>query len=261
MKLEVIANTTNAIRPTPILFVHGAWLGAWCWENFQGYFAEHGYASYAVSLRGHGASEGRENIRWHSAARGYVADVAQVADSLDRPPIIVGHSMGGYVAQKYLEEHSAEACVLLATLPISGTAGFAARFALRHPWAFIKSQALMSLKHATETPELVQDTFFSPQVPKEDIARHCARLQQESFRMELETLFLNLPRPDSVKTPMLVLGAENDRVFSVAEQKATARAYDTEAEIFPHMAHVMMLEPGWKLVADRILRWVAGRGL
>jgi hypothetical protein len=261
MKLEVVANTTNATRPTPILFVHGAWLGAWCWENFQHYFAQHGYASYAVSLRGHGASEGRENIRWHSAAYGYVADVSQVADSLDREPIIVGHSMGGYVAQKYLERHSAEACVLLATCPVSGTGGFAARFAMRHPWAFIKSQALLSLKHATGTPELVQDTFFSPQVPAEEIAQHFASMQQESFRMELETLFLNLPQPENVMTPMLVLGAENDRVFSVAEQQATARAYGTEAEIFPAMAHVMMLEPGWKLVADRIISWAAGRGL
>lgn len=60
---------------------------------------------------------------------------------------------------------------------------------------------------------------------------------------------------------MLVLGAENDRGFSVAEQHATARAYGTEAEIFPDMAHVMMLEPGWKLVADRILSWAVGRGL
>jgi pimeloyl-ACP methyl ester carboxylesterase len=62
--------------------------------------------------------------------------------------------------------------------------------------------------------------------------------------MELETLFLNLPRPKSVKTPMLVLGAAHDRVFPVAEQQATARSYGTEAEIFPAMAHAMMQEPG-----------------
>ncbi len=261
MNLEVIADTTNAVHPTPILFVHGAWHGAWCWEKFQPYFALHGYASYAVSLRGHGASDGREKIRWHSAARGYVADLARVARSLPRPPLIIGHSMGGYVAQKYLEKNSAAACVLLATIPVSGIIGLATRFALRHPWQFIKSQALMSPWHAIETPELMQDAFFSPEVAQHEIEHHYSRMQEESFRVQMETLFFSLPRPERVKTPVLVLGAANDRVFSVAEQKATARAYGTKAEIFPHMAHDMMLEPGWQVVADRILTWLASRRL
>ena len=43
---------------SPIFFVHEAWHAAWCWENFLPYFANRGYAAYAVSLRGHGTSEG-----------------------------------------------------------------------------------------------------------------------------------------------------------------------------------------------------------
>ena len=60
---------------------------------------------------------------------------------------------------------------------------------------------------------------------------------------------------------MLVLAAENDRVFSLAEERATAKAYNTEAYIFLKMAHDMMLEPGWQKVADKILDWLAARGL
>src|SRR6202008_4139991 len=41
----------------PVLFVHGAWHGAWCWdEHFLDFFAAKGYRSLAVSLRGHGKS-------------------------------------------------------------------------------------------------------------------------------------------------------------------------------------------------------------
>ncbi len=256
MHLEVIAATSNVTRPDPILFVHGAWHAAWCWENFLPYFAQHGYATYAVSLRGHGTSTGRDKLRWHSAAHDYVADVEQIVQTLTSPPILVGHSMGGYVVQKYLEAHSAPAGVLLASIPVSGVFGFGIRFSLRHPWAFLKAHLLMDPWHFVATPKLMHEAFFSPQVSAEDIARHFARLQPESFRMELDTMLTSLPRPDKIKTPLLVLAAENDRVFSVAEQQATARAYGTKAEIFPDMAHDMMLEPNWQKVADRIISWL-----
>ncbi len=261
MQLEVISQTVNETRPAPILFVHGAWHGAWCWENFLPYFARHGYAAHALSLRGHGASEGRDKIRWYSAAYDYVADVDQIIQTLPQPPILVGHSMGGYIIQKYLETHTAPAGVLLASTPVSGILGFTLRASRRHPWEYLKSQLLLDTWQLVATPALMQDTFFSPQMPSEDIARHFARIQPESFRSGLDTLFLDLPRPAKVKTPLLVLGAENDHVFSVQEQQATAQAYGTKAEIFPDMAHDMMLESNWQQVADRILSWLQQQGL
>jgi len=261
MQLEVISQVETVTRPNPILFVHGAWHAAWCWENFLPYFAERGYASYAVSLRGHGASEGRNGIRWHSASRGYVADVAQVARMLNNPPILVGHSMGGYVVQKYLETHSAAAGILLATIPVSGILNFVMRYASRHPSKFLKSLLLLNPWHMVETPALTHEAFFSPKVTAEENLRHFARLQSESFLMVLETMFLDLPRPEKVNTPAQVLGAVNDHVFSIDEQQLTARAYGSEAELFPDMAHDIMLEPDWQQVADRILDWLQSRGL
>ncbi len=60
---------------------------------------------------------------------------------------------------------------------------------------------------------------------------------------------------------MLVLGGSDDGCFTVEEAHATARAYGTEAEIFPDMGHNMMLEPGWQAVAGKIEGWLTGRGL
>jgi pimeloyl-ACP methyl ester carboxylesterase len=262
VELELISQIpdTNP-RPTPVLFVHGSWHGAWCWENFLPYFASRGYRSYAVSLRGHGTSAGREGIRSYSASRDYVADVAQIARTFDTPPVIVGHSMGGYILQKYLEAQPAAAGVLLASVPVSGIFRFGMRYLRRHPWPSIQAHLRLSLWCLVSTPELAQDAFFSPGMALEEVARHFARLQQESFRFELEAMFLDLPRPNKVKTPVLVLAAANDRVFSVAEEQATAQAYHTEAEVFPDMAHDMMLEPGWRKVAERIVAWLQERDL
>jgi len=121
MKLEVIHEAPKCQpHATPLIFVHGKWHAAWCWaEHFLPYFAEHGYISYALSLRGHGESEGHERLRWTSIAD-YVADVTQVADLMNTSPVIIGHSMGGFVTQKYLEIHPAPAAVLLTSLPPSG---------------------------------------------------------------------------------------------------------------------------------------------
>jgi pimeloyl-ACP methyl ester carboxylesterase len=64
-------------RPTPLLFIHGAYAAAWCWEDhFLPFFAEAGYAAHALSLSGHGGSPGRRHLDSFSIAD-YVRDVAQ----------------------------------------------------------------------------------------------------------------------------------------------------------------------------------------
>jgi len=262
MKLEIITKTPQTkTHDTPLLLIHGAWHGAWCWENFLPYFADQGYEVHALSLRGHGASEGHENIRWYSGATDYVEDVAQVVNSLDRQPVLIGHSMGGYVTQKYLEQHNALAGVLVASIPVTGLIGMMCRLLIRHPIPSLKTVFLFDTWHLAATPALAKDHFFSDDYSDIGFSRHYARMQTESYRMALETLVLSLPRPRKVKTPLLVLSAQNDRTFSVQEQKATAKAYHTEAVFFPNMAHDMMLEKDWQKVADKILSWLGERGL
>ena len=58
-------------------------------------------------------------------------------------------------------------------------------------------------------------------------------------------LWLNLPRPNLVTTPLLILGADDDVCFTQQEVLSTAMAYKTDAEFFPKMSHDMMLDPGW----------------
>lgn len=104
-------------------------------------------------------------------------------------------------------------------------------------------------------PQLARESFFSPRAPEADVARYAAQLNGESRRVVLDTMWM-LPKPKRVTTPLLVLGAEHDRTILPKEVRATARAYRTEAEIFPNMGHDMMLEPGWADVAERIHTWL-----
>lgn len=262
MKLELISKIPPINpQPTPLLFVHGAWHAAWCWDvHFLDYFAQHGFAAHAVSLRGHGNSEGRSKLRWTRIAD-YVEDVAAAASQLPSSPVVIGHSMGGLVVQKYLENAHAPAAVLLASVPPAGVLATTLRIAGRHPAAFAKVNLTLSLFPLVATPQLAREAFFSEGLAEEQAQTYAKRLQDESYLGFLDMLVFNLPKPQKVKTPVLVLGAAKDTIFSPTEVESTGRAYHTRTEIFTGMAHDMMLEPGWQAVADRILAWLKEREL
>lgn len=262
MELEVlVAGEETATRPAPLVLVHGAWHGAWCWqEHFVPALTEAGYAVHAVSLRGHGGSHGRDRLRWTRLAD-YVADLAAMTAGLPAPPILVGHSMGGLVVQKYLERGPAAAGVLLASAPPRGITGAVLRTARHDPLGLLRANLTLSLYPLVSTPDRARDRLFSNDTPDETVLACHPRLQDESFRAFLDMIVLDLPVPEKVRVPMLVLGAAEDGIFSPAEVRATARAYHTQATIFAGMGHNMMLERGWEQVVEMIIAWLDEREL
>lgn len=261
MKLEVATREPRIKRDgAPLLFVHGSCHASWCWEeHFLDYFAHRGYSAHALSLRGHGQSEGKDRLRWTSVDD-YVRDVAQVAGKLSSPPVVIGHSLGGLVAQKYLEKHTAPAAVLIAPSPSSGMfiAGFP--LFLKHPLLFTKLLLTLDVQAVYGTPALAREMLFSAGLEKAKVERYAGQLGKESFRAALDMMFC-LPRPKRVKSPLLVLGAADDAIVRPRAIERTGRAYQAEHKIFPRMAHDMMLEDGWEDVAGYIAQWLEARGL
>lgn len=261
--LEVIdKGSSSKSRPVPLLFVHGAWQAAWCWDqHFLDFFAAKGYRALAVSLRGHGNSSSAKPLRTCSIAD-YVEDVTAVADSLPTKPVVIGHSMGGFIVQKYLESRRAPAAVLLASVPPQGIRAAMLRFARRHPWLAAKSVLTGDTMALVSTSEHIREYMFSHRTPEPFVSDCAGRFQQESKRaIYLDMMFLNLPTPEFVTTPVLVLSGQCDGIFGDKEARATARAYSAHPEVFPDMGHEMMIEPGWAAVAQRIHIWLESREL
>jgi pimeloyl-ACP methyl ester carboxylesterase len=253
MKIELIVrkSPTNHSR-VPILCIHGGYHGAWCWdEYFLPYFAEHGHDAYALSLRGHGKSDGHANInRWRIAD--YVADVEGVAAQISPHPVLIGHSLGGIVAQKYLESHAAPAGVLLASSPLRGMAAASFQTMLRHPLPILKTFLTANMLHSRPTFESV---FFKPTMPREKVQAYFARMGNESFRAFMDIVMFDKPRPERVTTPMLVMGGEFDPSIAPTLNEDLARAYHTQLKTLP-VAHDMMLDENWELVAQQIVGWL-----
>jgi pimeloyl-ACP methyl ester carboxylesterase len=259
--LEVIdKGSCDDAHPVPLLFVHGGWHSASCWDNFVDYFAGAGYRAVAVSLRGHGDSPTDKAFHACSIAD-YVDDVRTTADSLGGRPILIAHSLGGFVVQRYLENHDAPAAVLLASVPPQGVLGLATRIWSRHPWVSMRSLPVGNLTGFIGTTPLVREHLFSAHTPEEIVESCAARVQSEAVRASLIDPLIRRVRTKRVNTPVLVLGAADDGMVTNAEVRATARAYQTEAEFFTDMGHNMMQEPAWTSVAERIDAWLRTRRL
>jgi pimeloyl-ACP methyl ester carboxylesterase len=79
-------------RVRPVLLVHGAWHGGWCWATLQAELDRRGLPSYAVDLPGHGLS-----TLPLGDLHGDAAHVAAVLAAFDDDVVLVGHSYGGAV--------------------------------------------------------------------------------------------------------------------------------------------------------------------
>lgn len=249
-----VSDTASA----PVVLVHGGWHGAWCWDDgFAERLASHGHDVFAPSLRGHGGSGSRWRLSG-ARIRDYVADLDRVIAGLGRPAILVGHSMGAFVVQKYLERQAAAGAVLLAPMPHFGVAPFMLRLVRMAPWATLRMHLSLGALSIAATPDIAQRLFFSSDMPEAALRRHQRRMQGEACFACYDMLGLDLCRPSPGRTPMLVLGAAEDRVFTRAEVEAVARAHGADLEFVPGMAHDMMLEAGWADVADRIATWIEG---
>lgn len=259
--LEVIdKGSSSRDHPVPLLFVHGGWHGAWCWDDgFLDYFADAGYRAVSMSLRRHGTSPTDKPLPKVSIAD-YIDDVASVADDLGGGPVLIGHSVGGFVVRRYLEDRAAPAAVLLGSLPPQGVLGTALRVWRRRPQMTMESWNDPTLLKFLATPALAREYLFCADTPEAVVESCRQRAGAESIRATMVDPTVRRVRTRRVITPILVLGAVYDGFVSTRAVRATARAYRTEPEFFD-MGHNMMLEPGWPDVAGRIHAWLKTRTL
>ena len=259
--LEMIdKGSSTESHPVPLLFVHGACHAAWCWdEHFLDFFADQGYRALALNLRGHGASPTSKPLNKCTIAD-YVEDLTSVVGKLPTPPVLIGHSMGGFIVQKFLESSEVPAAVLMSSVPPRTWFRRILPITPRHPWLALRMNVTRNPLAAYPSAASVRENFFCKHTPQGVVDDCFSRLANESFQALYNDMSFRRVRPERVTTPLLVLEAEE---VSWGPKMALdiAGAYSVDAEFFPKMGHNMMLEPGWQAVADRIDSWLGGQGV
>jgi len=239
-------------RPA-LLFIHGGFHGAWCWdEHFLPWFAERGWDAFALSLRGHARGDD-PSAPLPYTLRDYADDVKSVVADLGRPVVLIGHSMGGVVAQQCLKECADVAgSVMVAASPLRPALGVIARIFVRHPIALIKAQAFGDMHAARRA---MQSFFFDRDLDAVTRARYVSQLTAEASLKDLFTR--SPPSPDRKdKRPMLVIAGRDDWSIPLKDHEALASAYGGELVVCPG-GHDLMLSVRWEEAAQAIEGWLS----
>ncbi len=228
----------------PLLFVHGLGHGAWCFEPWQDLAAARGFSSHALSLRGHGDSGGQHELG-RTTVRDYEHDVLQAIAGLPQPPVLVGHSLGGMVVQRVLQRYPARAGVLLTPIPAVGAPATVLGMARNRPMELLRGTLGATIR-------LRADDLFAD-LPPDQARDYASRVGRES--RWAQWAMLRPERVGPVDSPVLVVGAEQDRLVAAADVRRCAQALDAELSWVPG-GHDVMLD-GWReQVLDVVLDWV-----
>src|SRR5215467_12704151 len=249
------ATLDRSAERKPVVFVHGYFVDASVWARWLERFAARGIPAFAVNLRGR--ADSRPGIDLGRASIGDYADDASAVARQVRASVVVGHSMGGLIAQKLAERGDVEACVLLAPAPPRGIPVLSARVARRQ----IKYMPdILRLRPVRPSHEDLREIVLNCVPPNEQDALLAAMLP-DSGRAGLEMSITGVPvDADRVRCPMLAVAAEHDRFIPPRIVERVARRYGAPFEVLPGRGHMLIVEPGWEQLADRVERWIRERG-
>jgi pimeloyl-ACP methyl ester carboxylesterase len=241
----------------PILFLHGAFGGAWMWrEIFMPYFARRGRASLAVSVRGHGTSEGRADLKtWHLSD--YLDDVRRGFAELDEPPVVIAHSLGGLLAQMMIGRESMRALILLGSLPPEGLMLESPRLALTDTAIWLEAVLGSFAQSRRPIESAAYQLLFSEGLPPDRVAQYSARMTPESPRVLAEA---HLPVPLAPAflfgLPAMVWHGTKDRLVLQASSLRTALYHGGEHHTAEGQGHFLQLDVGAETIASDVIRWV-----
>ncbi len=243
-------------RP-PIIFIHGVYHGAWCWDEFfLDYFTHHGYEVYALNLRGHDTPADTAAAK-KATFSDYLNDVKTLVDQTQTPPILIGHSMGGMLIQRYIEHHTIAGAVLLSTPTSRALRGAARRMLMRRPAAVLRSAVTLDTDRIYHDPAVAGPAFFRHSVPKKDVAHYLQKItKQPEGRWILPYIMTARFKTPKSAPPMLVIGGSADHDLPEQTFFDLAKPYGVTPHILSGMPHDMMLDPQWRSAADLIITWL-----
>jgi non-heme chloroperoxidase len=250
------------------VMIQGAFCGAWAFDGFQRLFAAHGDHVIVPTLRHHDVPLGRQRAPRElgtTSTLDYAADIVKLVRELETPPVLIGHSMGGLVAQMVAQHVPVRALVLLAPSAPWGTLPTT-------PWEIMSAQGLYLAGQFWNRPlrpeAWIAESHALDMLPPRDREAVFSRFVPESGLATFEIMHwpLDLRRATFVEArqidcPVLCVAGGLDRVNPPRTVASIARRYRDRGtcRVIGKSSHWLIGEPGWEHTATMVRDWIVSQ--
>ncbi|MEU2252017.1 alpha/beta hydrolase [Nocardia xishanensis] len=255
----------------PVVFIHDVWLHASSWQAWARRFGEHGFS--VVVPRWPGEDRGVTGTLRDPSGLGEVglealtAHYSRLTRSLGTAPVLIGHGVGGLVAQQLLGANLGCAAVAIAAVPINDI-----------PWAL--------------PTELEPTSFADPidpgpiRLPPSDFRKVFANTTDADEAADLFERFVIAAPPRLLtdiggsdgsarryadvdnrrRGPLLLISGQEDRLVPDAVTRSVYKLYGdssavSELKQFADRGHCLVIDRGWRSIADHVLAWLDAHGI
>jgi len=247
-----------------IFMIHGMWGGPWNWDTYRSVLEAQGYRCVATTLPYHGTDprEAPDPRLGTTSLLDYAEAVEHELMALRARPILMGHSMGGLLAQILAARGLARALVLLAPAAPAGIFAvdpsvIQSFWSIQTTWGFWRMPVRPTFREASYSMLHLLD--------EKERRETYDRFVYESGRAVFEIGYWPLDlhgasRVDEsrVSCPVLVVAGTQDRITPAWVTRHVARKYASVSTFreFQAHAHWLIGEPGWSEVAEYVGSWL-----
>jgi pimeloyl-ACP methyl ester carboxylesterase len=256
---------------TPVVFIHGLWLHATSWNRWLELYRAAGYEPVAPGWPGEpptvAEARAKPELVADMSIDDAIAHYAEIINSLDVKPIVIGHSFGGLLAEKLLGQDLAVAAVAIDPAQIKGVLPLplaqlrAALPALGNPANLHKAVSLtvkeFRFGFGNELTEQESDALFEQwAIPSP--ARPLFQAAVANFVLHSQA---KVATENETRGPLLLISGKQDHTVPDVTTRSTLKQYRdsaavTELKPFEGRGHSLTIDSGWREVADATIEWL-----